>query len=90
MRIDPADIRKKGKVPTNGSLFFTIFQTFMSGPNGTPYFGEANTVFVCRKLYAQPYDPSCFIDKACDERWYPEKDYHTMYIAEIEKVLVKA
>ena len=37
--------------------------------DGTPYFGEANTVLVCRKLYAQPYDPSCFIDKACDERW---------------------
>ncbi|MHB1225266.1 MAG: EcoAI/FtnUII family type I restriction enzme subunit R [Gemmatimonadaceae bacterium] len=44
VRIDPADIRKKGKVPKNGSLFFTIFQTFMSGPprNGepSPYFGE--------------------------------------------------
>src|SRR5690606_26679226 len=31
VRIAPADIRKKGKVPKNGSLFFTIFQTFMSG-----------------------------------------------------------
>ncbi|AMV35108.1 Type-1 restriction enzyme R protein [Pirellula sp. SH-Sr6A] len=30
VRIDPADIRKKGKVPKNGSLFFTIFQTFMA------------------------------------------------------------
>lgn len=40
VRINPADIRKKGKVPKNGSVFFTIFQTFMSGPNGTPYFGE--------------------------------------------------
>ena len=30
VRIDPADIRKKGKVPKNGSIFFTIFQTFMS------------------------------------------------------------
>ena len=40
VRIDPADIRKKGKVPKNGSLFFTIFQTFMSGPGDTPYFGE--------------------------------------------------
>ena len=40
VRIDPAGIHKKGKVPTNGSLFFTIFQTFMSGPNDTPYFGE--------------------------------------------------
>ena len=45
VRIRPEDIRKKGKVPKNGSLFFTIFQTFMSGPpkkDGTPspYFGE--------------------------------------------------
>jgi len=29
-RIDPAAIRKKGKVPKNASLFFTIFQTFMA------------------------------------------------------------
>lgn len=40
VRISPLDIRKKGSVPTNGSIFFTIFQTFMSGPNNTPYFGE--------------------------------------------------
>ena len=44
MRIEPDDIRKKGKVPKNGSLFFTIFQTFMSGPpkdgKPSPYFGE--------------------------------------------------
>lgn len=40
VRIDPADIRKKGKVPKNGSIFFTIFQTFMSGAGDTPYFGE--------------------------------------------------
>lgn len=44
VRIDPADIRKKGKVPKNGSLFFTIFQTFMSGApkdgKPSPYFGE--------------------------------------------------
>jgi type I restriction enzyme, R subunit len=40
VRISPDEIRKKGRVPTNGSIFFTIFQTFMSGPNNTPYFGE--------------------------------------------------
>ncbi len=40
VRIEPGDIRKRGKVPTNGSLFFTIFQTFMSGPGDTPYFGD--------------------------------------------------
>jgi len=44
VRIEPEDIRKKGKVPKNGSLFFSIFQTFMSGPpkdgHPSPYFGE--------------------------------------------------
>jgi len=40
VRIRPSDIRKKEKVPTNGSVFFTIFQSFMSGDNGEPYFGE--------------------------------------------------
>ena len=44
VRIAPDEIRKKGKVPKNGSIFFTIFQTFMSGQSkdGTPlpYFGE--------------------------------------------------
>lgn len=40
VRINPLDIRKRGEVPMSGSVYFTIFQTFMSGPNGTPYFGD--------------------------------------------------
>lgn len=44
VRISPDAIRKKGAVPKNGSIFFTIFQTFMTGqnPDGTPApaFGE--------------------------------------------------
>ena len=44
VRIKPSEIKKKGKVPTNGSIFFTIFQTFMSGTDKegkpAPYFGE--------------------------------------------------
>lgn len=40
VRINPLDIRKRGAVPMSGSVYFTIFQTFMSGPDGTPYFGE--------------------------------------------------
>ena len=30
VRIRPSEIRKKGKVPKNGSIFFTIFQSFMT------------------------------------------------------------
>jgi len=44
VRIEPGDIRRRGRVPTNASLFFTIFQTFMSGPpkdgQPSPYFGQ--------------------------------------------------
>lgn len=44
VRISPDSIRKKKRVPKNGSIFFTIFQTFMCGPekDGKPsyYFGE--------------------------------------------------
>lgn len=40
VRIKPGDVKKKGSVPTSGSIFFTIFQSFMSGPEDTPYFGE--------------------------------------------------
>ena len=43
-RITPGDIKKKGAVPKNASIFFTIFQTFTSGTdvNGdpAPYFGD--------------------------------------------------
>ena len=40
VRILPDQIRNRGEVPMNGSVFFTIFQTFMSGPDGKPNFGE--------------------------------------------------
>ena len=45
VRIKPDAIRKKGRVPKNGSVFFTIFQTFTSGQTGADgreeaYFGD--------------------------------------------------
>ena len=40
VRISPKEIAKKGAVPTNGNIFFTIFQTFMSGKDNSPYFGD--------------------------------------------------
>jgi type I restriction enzyme, R subunit len=43
-RITPGDIKKKGAVPKNASVFFTIFQTFTSGTDANgdpaPYFGD--------------------------------------------------
>lgn len=39
-RITPESIRKDGKVPTNASIFFTIFQTFDSGDGEHRNFGQ--------------------------------------------------
>ncbi len=43
-RVKPGEIKKKGAVPKNASIFFTIFQTFTSGTDANgdpaPYFGD--------------------------------------------------
>ena len=57
--------------------------------DGTAAFEEADMVFVCKKLYEDEIRPENFIAKENDKKWYPEKDYHTVYIAEITKVLVR-
>ena len=46
-------------------------------------------ILVCRKQYHQDMAPEHFDVKENDEKWYPDHDYHTMYMAEIVKVLVK-
>lgn len=58
--------------------------------SGIPYFEEAETVLLCRKLFAQDMKPEAFLDPSIPDKWYPQKDYHTMYICEIEKILIKA
>lgn len=45
VRINPHQVKKTGNVPTNGSVFFTIFQTFMCGSNGSRNFGQYNPDF---------------------------------------------
>lgn len=54
-----------------------------------PYFEEARLTMICKKLYAQELKEECFIDKEIIDKCYPQKDYHTMYVVEIEKILEK-
>lgn len=55
---------------------------------GALYFDEAELVLVCRKRYHQVMDESAMpID--VKEKFFPQQDYHTMYIGEIVEVLVK-
>lgn len=57
--------------------------------DGVPHFQEAEVTLICRKMYAQPLEEKWFLDKEADKKWYEEKDYHIMYVVEVEKVLVK-
>ena len=56
--------------------------------DGVPAFEEADTILICRKMYRASMNPADFIDKGADSKFYPEKDYHDMYIAEIVKAVV--
>jgi len=57
--------------------------------DNTPYFKEAKLAIICNKLYAQEFNPECFIKNKLDKEIYPDKDYHTLYISEIKKVLTE-
>ena len=55
--------------------------------NDIPYFEEAHTVFLCRPLYKSPYIHQEFIDSNVENYYYPNRDYHDLYICEIMKTL---
>lgn len=57
--------------------------------DNTPYIEEANLVIICGKLYTQDFSSEHFIHTELDEKLYPNKDYHTLYISEIEKILIE-
>lgn len=61
--------------------------TVQSAMGGAPYFEEAKLVLVCRKRFVQPLDPERMPEDV-KERWYPEKDYHILYIGEIVQALI--
>ena len=54
---------------------------------GTPYVKQARIVLLCRKLYADTLKQSSFIDPTLLQN-YKDGDFHTVYVAEIEKILV--
>ncbi len=57
--------------------------------DGTTAFEEADLILVCRKFYAVELGGEGFVDQEFPAGLYPERDYHTMYIGEIEKALVR-
>lgn len=52
-------------------------------------FEQANLVLVCKKLYVQPMDKECFVDKSLVEQNYANGDFHIAYIGEIVSAYAK-
>ena len=55
--------------------------------NGATVFKEASLTLVCRKTYRDTLKEENLIDKSIIEKWYPQKDYHDVYVAEIVEEL---
>ena len=53
----------------------------------TPCIKEARITLLCRKLYADTLKESSFLDPALLQN-YKDGDFHTVYVAQIEKILV--
>jgi type I restriction enzyme, R subunit len=80
VRISPSEIKKKGKVPTNGSIFFTIFQTFMtSAQNGEETDVEEDEL----NMAAEPRVK--YEDKSFNFGQYPEDFFDLIIIDECHR-----
>ena len=69
--------------------WLTAGRTVEYTPAGTPCIGGAEIVLECRKMYRDRFGPAEFLEKELIDAWYPEKDFHYLYICAIEKVYVR-
>ncbi len=61
----------------------------LTDENGTPFPAQARVVLLCRQLYAGRLQEASFLDPSLIAANYPQKDFHQMYVCEIERVLVR-
>ncbi|MCD8144695.1 MAG: flavin reductase [Oscillospiraceae bacterium] len=57
--------------------------------DGVPYFDEAKTVLLCKKLSRHPLSPEGFLSDEIEQH-YGDHDYHDMYVGEITKIMTEA
>lgn len=55
--------------------------------DGIPYFNQARLVVTGKVLYQQRLQQDCFVDDKMVDKWYANKDFHEMYVVEIDKIL---
>lgn len=57
--------------------------TPLATPSGNICFIESKLVFECKKLFRNDFLAEHFMEKELTGNYYPEKDFHRMYIGEI-------
>lgn len=57
--------------------------------DGIPYFAESDTVILCKKMCAVDLNENNFIQKEMCDKFFAQKDFHTLYIGEIIRTLKK-
>jgi flavin reductase (DIM6/NTAB) family NADH-FMN oxidoreductase RutF len=55
--------------------------------DGVPTFKEARLTVIARKIYRGQLESAGFLVPQVDAEMYPEKDYHTVYFAELVKTV---
>ncbi|QSX05811.1 flavin reductase [Sedimentibacter sp. zth1] len=61
----------------------------LSEIDNIPMFTEARIVLICKKLYSDEIKESSFVYDETIKTNYPNNDFHTLYISEITKILIK-
>lgn len=56
---------------------------------GVPFIDQGDVIMICRVMSATVIKPEDFVDKDIEGAWYKDKDYHTMYIAEVTDILAR-
>lgn len=54
-----------------------------------PFIDEASNVVICRKVVTQKLGPESFNDPELVKEQYSKGGYHTMFIGEIEKIMIR-
>ncbi len=60
-----------------------------SSYRGTPFYPEAKIVIFCKKVFAAELHENAFLSRDILNKYYIFKDFHTIYISEIERVFIE-
>lgn len=54
-----------------------------------PFVDQANLALICKVMSATVLKPEEFLAEEIDQTWYQDKDYHTLYIAEVTDIMAR-